>query len=374
LAIRDCMVGNSTLPRTAPQRYGAPVPICPIELTRDLIACPSVTPADAGAQVLLGRHLRGMGFACHPMAFGQVPNLFARLGDAGPGVLYGRGASDMKGSVACFTAAVSRYLDAHGPPPGSISLLITGDEEGPAVDGTAKVLEWAEREGHIPDVCIVGECTNPDRMGQEIKIGRRGNMTARLRVEGKQCHVAWPQRGHNPIPDLVRLLMAVLHDPLDEGSAYFQPTNMQITEIAAGVGADNIIPPLATATLKLRFSDAWNTDTLITELHRRLDAAEVAYHLDVERGAGPFLTPVDAPWPNLVVQAVADVMGALPALTTSGGTSDARFIHHYCPVVEYGAVGASAHQIDEHAALDDLEALTRTYVRVLERYFGTDNA
>lgn len=383
------------------------MPICPVQLTQDLIACPSVTPRDEGAQVVLGKHLRDMGFACHPMIFGNVPNLFARLGSGGPhlcyaghtdvvppgplerwtsppfdptirdGVLYGRGASDMKGSVACFTAAVSRYLDAHGPPPGSISLLITGDEEGPAVDGTIKVLEWAEREGHIPDVALVGEPTNNERLGQEVKVGRRGSLTGRITVRGRQGHAAYPQRCDNPVPRLVTLLAALTATPLDDGNEFFQPSTLQIVRVNADAGADNVVPGVARATFNSRFCSDWsgapdsgrNAPNLADEVRARLSSAGVDYEIEFEYGAEPFLTP-PGPWIDLVAAAVEDVTGTEPARTTFGGTSDARFLHRHCPVVECGGVNATIHQVDECAALDDLEGLTRIYLRVLERYFG----
>lgn len=375
--------------------------ICPLDFAKKIIACPSVTPVEGGAQLLLGKTFENMGFSCHPMVFGQVPNLFARLGDAGPhmcfaghtdvvppgpaerwtsppfapevrdGILYGRGASDMKGPIAAFVAAVSRYLDKHGAPPGSISLMITGDEEGPALDGTAKVLEWAQRAGQLPDVCIVGECVCPERIGQEIKVGRRGSLTAHLAVQGKQCHVAFPDRGRNPVPDLVALL-AALHqvewEPGGPPPEPFPPTNFQVTELSAGVGADNVIPPEARATLKIRFAPTWTGQALEARIRQALDAVGAAYTLDVTVGSSAFLTE-PGPWRELVAAAVEDVMGEAPARTCSGGTSDAKYIHRYCPVVECGSVGASAHQIDEHIAVDDLETLTRTYLRVLERYF-----
>ncbi len=396
LVALDCF---AALAMTACMGYIGPMPICPVQLTKDLIACPSVTPRDEGAQVLLGRHLRDMGFACHPMAFGEVPNLFARLGSAGPhlcyaghtdvvppgpldawtsppftptvrdGVLYGRGASDMKGSVACFTAAVSRYLDAHGPPPGSISLLITGDEEGPAVDGTAKVLEWAEREGHLPDVALVGEPTNPDSLGERIKIGRRGSLTGRITVRGRQGHAAYPARCDNPVPRLVKLLAALTAEPLDDGNAFFDPSTLQIVRVHADAGAENTVPGMAQATFNSRFCSDWSGESLAAHMRERLDATGVDYEIKFEHGSEVFLTD-PGPWPDLVASAVEDATGRVPARTTDGGTSDAKFFHRHCPVVECGGVNATIHQVDECASLDDLEGLTRIYLRVLERYFG----
>lgn len=373
--------------------------VCPVKLTTDLVACRSITPLDDGAQILLGRILADMGFACHPMIFGDVPNLFARLGESGPhlcyaghtdvvppgplerwtsppftptvrdGVLYGRGASDMKGSIACFVAAVSRYVEQHGTPRGSISLLITGDEEGPGVEGTVKVLEWAEREGHLPDVALVGEPSNPQHLGQEIKIGRRGSLTGRITVHGKQGHAAYPARCDNPIPRLAHLVMALANTVLDEGNAHFDPSTLQIVRMTADAGADNIVPGIARATFNSRFCSNWTGESLAEHIRGILDAVGVAYDIDFEYGAQPFVTQ-PGPWTDIAVNAIEDITGKKPKMTTTGGTSDARFLHRYCPVVEVGGVNATIHQVNECASLEDLESLTQIYLRILERYFG----
>ncbi|MGB0719919.1 MAG: succinyl-diaminopimelate desuccinylase [Bdellovibrionales bacterium] len=370
-----------------------------IDLLKQLIACPSVTPHDAGAQVLLAGILTDLGFECHHLQFEEVPNLFARLGDQGPhlcfgghtdvvppgpagqwtsppfepqirdGYIYGRGASDMKGGVAAFVGAVSQFLQ-NGVPKGSISLLITGDEEGPSVNGTDKVLTWLAENGHIPDVALVGEPTNPDTLGQEIKIGRRGSLSATLTVTGKQGHVAYQHLADNPVPRLVKLLDTLADHVFDEGSEFFPPTNLEIASVLAGDGTtSNIIPKEASALLNIRFNDHWSSETLKHKIRTLLDGHGFDYRIEFEGNAESFITK-PAAWAETVRDAVADITGKTPAYTTNGGTSDARFIVNYCPVIECGAVNASVHQIDENARIADLEDLTQIYVRVLERYFS----
>lgn len=365
---------------------------------KKLIACPSVTPADAGAQVELAEFLSAHGFTCHHLQFGDVPNLFARIGAVGPhlcyaghtdvvppgpeekwthgpfiphvenGVIYGRGASDMKGSVAAFAVAAAEYVRAN-PLKGSISLLITGDEEGPAVDGTVKVLEWMGENGHTPDVALVGEPTNPSELGQEIKIGRRGSLTGRLIVKGRQGHVAYPHLADNPLPRLVKLLDALCGYTFDQGTEFFPPTNLEVVSIDVGNPVDNVIPESGRASFNIRFSDRWTGESLSRKVREILSAVSENYELALTCGAESFLTRPGA-WVETVRGAVADITGKTPACTTNGGTSDARFISKICPVVECGAVNASIHQIDENAKIADVENLTKIYVRILERYFG----
>lgn len=374
-----------------------------IKHTQALIQCPSVTPVDAGAQEYLADILSGLGFECHHLPFGEgdehVPNLFARLGTDGPhfcyaghtdvvptgpedqwthppfaadienGVLYGRGASDMKGSVAAFTTAVESYLSEEGAPKGSISLLITGDEEGPAINGTAKVLEWMKEHGHIPDVCLVGEPTNPDTLGQEVKIGRRGSLSGKLKVTGKQGHVAYQEKANNPLPLLAKLLDALASHQFDEGTEFFPATNLEITSIDVGNPADNVIPGQGEARFNIRFNDQWNAESLSQKLHEILKTVSDDYELDLTCGAESFLTePGD--FSDLLVKAVSEATGKTPALTTNGGTSDARFIQKYCPVAEFGGINATVHQIDENADVETLEQLTDIYERILSLYFS----
>ena len=373
-----------------------------LDLTKKLIACPSVTPKDEGAQVLLAEFLENHGFECHHLPFGggdeQVPNLFARIGSDGPhfcyaghtdvvppgpesewtfgpfnpevkdGVLYGRGASDMKGSVAAFAVAASEYLSNHDLK-GSISLLITGDEEGVAVNGTVKVLEWMKEHGHVPDVCLVGEPTNPSALGQEIKIGRRGSLNGHLSVQGKQGHVAYQHLADNPMPRLIKLLDALAQHTFDEGNEFFPATNLEITTIDVGNPAVNVIPVSGQASFNVRFNDAWTSESLKAQITEILDSTGYEYEIEFEGNAESFITkPGD--WSALVQNAVEDIAGRRPECTTSGGTSDARFIVKYCPVIECGPINESIHQIDENARVDDLDNITKIYVRILERYFA----
>lgn len=374
-----------------------------IEILQELIRCPSVTPEDAGAQEYLAGLLKDMGFECHLLPFGSepaVPNLFARMGGGGPhlcyaghtdvvppgneaawthgpfnpvidnGRIYGRGTWDMKGSVAAFTAAVILYLEKHGrPKKGSISLLITGDEEGPAVNGTVKVLEWMEAKGHKPDVCLVGEPTNLHHLGQEIKIGRRGSLSGSLTVKGKQGHVAYQHLADNPLPRLVKLLDALGSYKFDSGSEFFPPTNLEITSIDVGNRADNVIPALGTARFNIRFNDQWLPQQIEDKIRSILDKAGADYELNMaSTNAESFLTK-PGQWSDMVKTAVKEVTGLTPAYTTNGGTSDARFIARYCPVVECGGVNETVHQIDENAEIAVLEGLVKIYLRVLELYF-----
>ena len=372
-----------------------------IDLTKQLIACPSVTPKDAGAQVLLKSYLENLGFKCFELPFGegneQVPNLFARLGEDGPhlcyaghtdvvpagdekawtygafnpeikdGVLYGRGSSDMKGSVAAFAAAVADFINA-GAFKGSISLLITGDEEGPAINGTVRVLEWMKENGHIPDVALVGEPTNPSELGQEIKIGRRGSLTGEITVEGKQGHVAYQQLAYNPLPQLVKMLDALATYNFDDGNEFFPKTNLEITTIDVGNPAENVIPASGRAVFNIRFNDHWNSHSLSAKIGEILDNNGESYEVEMSGNAESFITK-PGEWSEIVKNAVEDVTGKTPEYTTNGGTSDARFIVNYCPVIECGGINASIHQIDENARVEDLENLTKIYGRILERYF-----
>ncbi len=373
-----------------------------IDLTKALIACPSVTPTDAGALVLLEEKLTALGFTCYRLPFGEgedaVPNLFARLGASAPhicygghtdvvppgpedqwtygpfnphiedGVLYGRGASDMKGSVAAFVAAVASYLDS-AEPKGSISLLITGDEEGPAVNGTVKVLKWMEENGHIPDVALVGEPTNPDHLGQQIKIGRRGSLSGRLEVSGKQGHVAYQHLADNPLPRLVKMLDALCGYEFDNGTDFFVPSNLEVTSIDVGNTADNVIPDKGRATFNVRFNDTWTSESLEAKIRDILDGCEGDYSLTTTCGAESFMTQ-PGHWSDVVRDAVKDVTGKVADFTTTGGTSDARFMSQYCEVVEFGGINATIHQINENAKVSDLQELTQIFERILQRYFS----
>ncbi len=379
--------------------------IDPVALAAALIRCASVTPEDAGALGVLEGALSPLGFACHRLAFGEgaarVENLYARLGTSGPvfcfaghtdvvppgeraawsadpfaatvsgDMLFGRGAVDMKGAVAAFAAAAARHLAAEGgrPPRGSIALLITGDEEGPAVNGTRKVLDWMAARGERIDACLVGEPTCRETLGDTVKIGRRGTITGRLVVEGAQGHVAYPQRADNPIPRMVRALAALADARLDDGTEHFEPSNLEITTVDVGNPAANVIPAAARATFNIRFNDRHTGESLARWLRETCAAHAGAHALDIEIGGECFLTP-PGPLSDLVADAVEGVTGLRPALSTTGGTSDARFIKDHCPVVEFGLPGPSMHKIDERVALADLEALTRVYRAVLDAYFA----
>ncbi len=388
----------------------------PAENLATLIRCPSVTPKEAGVLSALSSMLAGLGFEVERVTFeaertAPVENLYARLGQSGPhlmfaghtdvvpegdpadwshppfaaeiheGRMFGRGAVDMKGGIACFVAAVARYLRAEGRPEGSLSLLITGDEEGPSVNGTEKLLRWAADKGETWDGCIVGEPTNPDRLGDMIKIGRRGSQNGRLTVLGTQGHVAYPHRADNPVRALLPLLESLLDPPLDEGSEDFPPTNLEIASIDIANPAVNVIPARATASFNVRFSDRWTAETLQAELAGRLERAAkddrlrpgrepARYDLQFDaRSADVFLTH-DARLIGIVGDAVEAVTGRKPELSTTGGTSDARFVKDYCPVVEFGLVGQTMHMVDENVAIADLEGLTVVYEDVLKRWFA----
>lgn len=369
-----------------------------IDIAKKIIACPSVTPDDAGAQVFLADFLKQRGFEIHHLPFNEVPNLFARIGTEGPhfcyaghtdvvppgpenewtygpfnptikdGIMYGRGASDMKGSVAAFTAAAAIYIEKHGAPKGSISFLITGDEEGPAIDGTVRVLEWMKANNHVPDVALVGEPTNPKQLGDEVKIGRRGSLTGALSVKGKQGHVAYQKLADNPLPRLIKLLDALTSHEFDKGTEFFPPTNLEVVSINVDNKADNVIPGAGRAKFNIRFNDTWNSETLSKKVRALLDAVSKDYELELVCGAESFMTKPGV-WSQMVSDVIKETTGRTPQLTTNGGTSDARFIHLYCPVVEFGLTNESVHQVNEFLRVDELEKLTAIYVTLLEKFF-----
>ncbi len=375
-------------------------PMDPVALAQDLIRRPSVTPEDAGAIGVLARALEGLGFACHVIESATggptIRNLYARLGGEGPnfcfaghtdvvppgahwtvdpfggqvveGRLYGRGAADMKGAVACFVAAVGRFLKA-GPPRGSISLLITGDEEGPAVDGTVKVLDWLAARGETPDLCLVGEPTNPRHLGEMMKIGRRGSLNCRIRVSGTQGHAAYPHLADNPIPRLLEMLRRLTETPLDEGSEHFQASTLALTTVDVGNAATNVIPAEARAGFNIRFNDLHSGASLEAWIRRTLDSVGGDYDCAVEVSGESFLTR-PGPLSEAVAEAALAVTGRAPELSTTGGTSDARFIKNFCPVLEFGLTAQTMHKVDEHVAVADMEGLTEIYRRVLERLVG----
>ncbi|MFZ5791534.1 MAG: succinyl-diaminopimelate desuccinylase [Pseudomonadota bacterium] len=379
--------------------------IDPLALTQALIRCPSVTPEDAGALGVLERVLTPLGFTCHRLAFEEggsprVENLYARFGKGGrnfcfaghtdvvppgdksqwcsdpfaaaviDGELVGRGAADMKGAIACFVAGVAQFLERRGPDfGGSISLLITGDEEGPAINGTKPVLEWLKARGERLDACLVGEPTNPERLGEMIKIGRRGSLTGRLRVMGVQGHSAYPHLADNPVHRLLGILQALIAEPMDRGSAHFQPSTLQITSVDVGNPASNVIPAEARAVFNIRFNDLHSSASISRWLHAVCAGSGARYALDIQVSGEAFLTP-PGPLSDLIAAAVERITGLKPELSTTGGTSDARFIKDFCPVAEFGMAGSTMHKVDERVAVADLESLTRIYAAVLDGYFA----
>lgn len=374
-------------------------------LAQALIRCASVTPAEAGALSLLQGRLEELGFRCWRLPFespgaAPVDNLYARIGQGRPhfcfaghtdvvppgdcaswsvdpfgavirgGKLYGRGAVDMKTAIACFVAAAHRFLEERGGEwQGSISVLLTGDEEGPAVNGTRRVLDWLRARSDLPDDCLVGEPTNPAALGEMIKIGRRGSLNGVLTVRGRQGHAAYPDLADNPIPRLVRMLLALAETPIDGGTDHFEPSRLTLTTVDVGNPATNVIPESATAGFNVRFNDSQTAASVRGWIERHCHAVGGAFDLVTESSGEAFLSP-PGDLTRIVADAVTSVTGRTPVLGTSGGTSDARFIKDVCRVCEFGMVGATAHQVDEHVAVADVAGLTAIYAAVLDRYFA----
>ena len=390
--------------------------IDPVNFAAELIRCPSVTPADAGALDLLEKVLTEIGFTCTRLPFqepdtARVDNLYARLGDAAPHIcfaghtdvvpvgaadnwqkdpfsgdisddkLWGRGAADMKGAIAAFVAATADYLSQNGKPKGSISLLITGDEEGPSVNGTIKMLDWLSTQQEVIDDCIVGEPTNPETLGEMIKIGRRGSVNTTVTIEGIQGHVAYPHRAANPVPHLVQLLERLITAKLDDGTPHFQPSNLELTGFDVGNAVTNVIPALAQARFNIRYNDIWSRDTITDWINENLNAAHDALNnaidgenkfsltVDINHSGEAFLTPTGT-LSELAVSAVEKTLGMTPKLSTSGGTSDARFIKDHARVIEFGLVGKTMHKVDEHVRVNDIQSLTKIYQEILSGYFS----
>ena len=375
--------------------------IDPVALTRDLIRRPSVTPADEGAMDVLERALTGLGFHCRRMKFEDIENLYARRGTASPnlcfaghtdvvptgsteawssgpfeaevkdGILYGRGAVDMKGGIAAWVAAVSRIL-AEGEVPGSLSFLITGDEEGPALHGTKRVVQALMAEGEVIDACVVGEPSSQHALGDMIKIGRRGSLNTWITVHGKQGHVAYPDRAANPVPVLARLVARLADHRLDDGYEAFQPSNLELTTLDVGNTATNLIPAEARGRLNIRFNPNHTGESLMAWLNAEAGKAQAESGLRIElehlHSGDAFLTQA-GPFVTGVQDAVEAAVGRRPEASTTGGTSDARFIRAMCPVLELGLVGQTMHQIDERAPVAEIEALAEVYRAVIGTYF-----
>ena len=373
------------------------------DLTARLIRCPSVTPDEGGALQLLQAELEAAGFTCTRVDRNGTPNLFARWGEKGAmtfgfnghtdvvppgnpaswthppfsgaqidGVIWGRGATDMKSGVAAFVAAAIDFT-RETPPDGAVILTITGDEEGPSRDGTIALMDWMREAGERMDVCIVGEPSNPEIMGEMIKIGRRGSLTATFTATGIQGHAAYPHRAKNPLHAMVALLAGLTARPLDEGTAHFDPSGLQITTIDCGNSASNVIPERATAVVNIRFNDAHSGASLTAMLRERAAAVEletgVLIGVDVSISGESFLTE-PGPFVDMVREVVAEKTGVTPVLSTTGGTSDARFVKDHCPVLEFGLVGHFMHQVDERVPADQVRQLKDIYQAILARYFA----
>jgi succinyl-diaminopimelate desuccinylase len=388
----------------------------PAAVLSALLKCPSVTPEEGGALSVLENMLESLGFSAARPVFSEkgtpdIENLYARLGDSAPhlmfaghtdvvpvgdkdawthppfsaaiakGQMYGRGAVDMKGGIACFLAAYARHVASHGKPRGSVSFLITGDEEGPAINGTVKLLEWAAKKGEKWDAALVGEPTNPDKLGDMIKIGRRGSLSGVIVVYGRQGHVAYPHLADNPVRGMMTLVDALLYPAFDNGTSDFQPSNLEFTSIDVGNPATNVIHARATAAFNIRFNDSWTAESLQTEIHNRLDTAsrkkkyrkgkrgQIDYELIWRENPSHVFLTRDDKLIGTLSDSVEAIAGKRPELSTTGGTSDARFIKDYCPVVEFGLVGKTMHMVDERVALSDLEKLTQIYERFITDWF-----
>jgi succinyl-diaminopimelate desuccinylase len=386
----------------------AATPTDSVAILQSLLRCPSVTPAEAGALTVLENLLSANGFICQRLIFKEdntpdVENLFARLGSGSPhlcfaghtdvvppgdaedwshppfaaetveGYLYGRGATDMKGSIAAFAAAAIDYVKANGKPKGSISFLITGDEEGPAINGTVKVLQWMKENDHIPNHCLVGEPTSTGQLGDALKIGRRGSLSFAVTVEGRQGHAAYPQQADNPIPKIARFIERVSTATLDEGNEHFDPSTLAVTSVDVGNPATNVIPARAVTKFNIRFGTAHSHQSLkewvtaqIAETKEELGGL---WTVTANESAEAFITEPGA-FVGLVQDAVEGETGLLPKLSTSGGTSDARFIKDYCPVLEFGPTNATIHMTDERISLEELRATQAIYGRIIDDYFN----
>lgn len=380
-----------------------------LDIAQALIRCRSVTPDEGGALSYLQELLEGAGFTCHRLTFSDegtpdVDNLFARLGTGNPhlcfaghtdvvppgdedewthppfaarienGWLHGRGAADMKGDIACFVeAALGCLADANGEFPGSISFLITGDEEGPSINGTRKVLEWMAENGHGPDHCLVGEPSCSEYVGDTLRIGRRGSLSGHITVTGVQGHTAYPELANNPVPGMLSVLNSFLAEPLDDGTPHFSPSDMQISTIDTGNLATNVIPAKLSASFNIRFNANHTAESLMEILDKKtneaLEGTELEHQISFLPASPCFITE-PGPLVDLMADTVKNKTGHTPVLSTGGGTSDARFVKNYCPVIEFGLVNKTIHQVDERVEVSELEVLTRIYRAFVERYFS----
>jgi len=378
------------------------MPISELKLAKELISRPSITPKDAGAINLLAKNLKSLGFKCQIINFKNIKNLYAKLGNSSPNFCYaghtdvvppgnisdwsvnpfkpvvkknkliGRGACDMKASIACFVSAVSRFKTKNKEFKGSISLLITGDEEGAAINGTKRVVEYLKKRSEKIDFCIVGEPTNPNKIGEMIKIGRRGSITGRLTITGSEGHVAYPHLANNPSDVIVKVLKKIKEIKLDNGTKNFQPSNLEITKINIDNHAENVIPGSANAVFNIRFNNKHSSSSLKMKLNTIFKSiskkTKCKFKVQYEVSGEAFLTK-----PNKTTYMVQDIVKKItkikPKLSTSGGTSDARFIRKIAPCLEFGLVGKTMHKVDESVPLVDLKKLTKIYENILKNYF-----
>ena len=375
----------------------------PIELTKDLISCRSITPENDGAIEQVSHWLQEIGFKSEILNFEEagtasVKNLWSKIGSKGPTICFaghtdvvptgnidewssdpfdaseinneiiGRGATDMKGAIAAFISATKRFVEENPNFPGSIGFIITGDEEGCAINGTKKILGWMKEKNITFDDCIVGEPTNPNTLGEMIKIGRRGSVNGVITVEGVQGHVAYPHLADNPIPKLIKLIDNLINSSLDEGTDHFQPSNIEITSIDIGNKATNVIPRKASANFNIRYNDLFDSKKIEEEVHKRIESLNYNYSVKFEHSGDAFLTR-----PGKLTEDLSKIIenqtGHAPELSTSGGTSDARFIKDYGNVVEFGLIGATMHKVDESASIEDIKNLSEIYYQALKKYF-----
>ena len=348
--------------------------IDPVSLTADLVRCPSVTPEEGGAIDLLEQLLEKNGFSCTRIERGQVSNLFAKWGTGKNGRVFGfngRGATDMKSGVAAFVASAIDFVN-HQPPDGSIIITVTGDEEDEAIDGTVAILDWMKQNGEKIDHCLVGEPTSPSQMGEMMKIGRRGSMNAKITATGIQGHSAYPDRSNNPIVAMVKLLDKLVSHQLDAGTEHFDPSTLAITSVDTGNKASNVIPAVTKATINIRFNDSHSGSSLVSWLKDEIEKVSAEYGIkfktDFKISGESFITP-PGELSDLISKAVKQELGVTPKLSTTGGTSDARFIKDMCPVTEFGLVGKTMHAVDEKVETKQINQLKEIYTRILEAYF-----
>lgn len=369
-----------------------------VELAQKLIQCPSITPNDAGCLDIIEKHLGNMGFTCWRLPYGEVDNLYARLGKAQPNfcfaghtdvvpiidpsawshapfggvieneTLFGRGAVDMKGAIAAYITALSHFTPEFSQNSGSLSLILTSDEEGPGINGTKKVIEWLQKRGEVIDACLVGEPTNPTKIGEMVKIGRRGSLNGKVIATGLAGHVAYPENAINPIPILLNYLKTLHSSNFDIGNENFDPTHLEITSVDVGNGAKNVIPAKASAHFNIRFNDEQTGSELSKWLTQKAETTSDRLNVRIDISGEAFYCP-DERLKSILSEIIEERIGQKPIFSTSGGTSDARFLKDICPVIEFGLVNKTAHHINEHVHMDEIRLLCDIYYKMLEKYF-----